>query len=408
MLVLKIAWRNIIRYYRRSVFAIMTIMVGVAGIVLFGGFVEANYIGLRESIIRSQYGHLQIHQKGYELNHRSEPNEYRLTLEESEQAQALLETIPHVLISSRRLEFTGLLGNEKNSHAAIIRGVDPDSEALINSALTIVDGVDLDLYKPEGVLLGEGLAQGLDAKVGDILTLLGTTINGVMNAVDVEVVGIFQSFAKEYDDAAMMMVMENAQMLLNTQEVDTIVVLLDDTLALPEVVDQISEKIEQQPLNIEWVEWFNMATFYQKVVDLYNGFFLFINLVIYIVVLFGISNTMIVTVMERTSEIGTLRAIGMRRSGIVRQFLVEGLMLAFLGAILGVLTGIGITWLINSLEIMMPAPPGSSKGYPLHLQYVEKIWLSTVFIVGIIAFFATFFPAMQASRKAIVDALRHV
>ena len=68
MYTLKVAWRNILRHKRRSIFAILTIVVGVANIVMFGGFVEANYIGLRESIIRSQYGHLQIHQKGYELN----------------------------------------------------------------------------------------------------------------------------------------------------------------------------------------------------------------------------------------------------------------------------------------------------------------------------------------------------
>jgi len=408
MLVFKIAWRNILRHKRRSVFAILTIMVGVTGIVLFGGFIEANYIGLRESIIRGQYGHLQIHQNGYEANHRQEPNEYRMSPELVEETQAMLEDVPHVLLTSRRIEFTGLLGNEKNSRAALVRGVDPDNETLINSALTIMDGTELDVDDPEGVLLGEGLAQSVNAKVGDTLTLLSATVNGVMNAVDVKVVGIFQSFAKEYDDAAMMMTMENAQRLLNTESVDTVVVLLDDTPALEEAVAAVAANTEKSGLNIEWVEWFKMANFYQKVVDLYDGFFLFINLVIYVVVMFGVSNTMIVTVMERTSEIGTLRAMGMRRGGIVRQFLSEGLMLALLSAVLGVLAGNAITWGINSLEIMMPPPPGSSKGYPLHLQYVEEIWVVTVAFVGTIAFLATLFPALQASRKEIVDALRHV
>lgn len=408
MLVYKIAWRNMLRYKRRSLFVLLTILVGVAAIVLFGGFVEANYIGLRESVIRSQYGHLQIHRKGYERHYRSQPEEYRMAPALTEQVQTLMAEIPHVQLGSRRLEFTGLLGNEKNSRAAVIRGVDPDTEALINSALTIIDGAELDSLKPEGVLLGEGLAQAVNAKVGDKLTLLGATVNGVMNAVDVEVVGIFQSFAKEYDDAAMMMVLENAQTLLNTQAVDTVVLLLDDTPALPDVIAAVADIAKRQNLDIEWAEWFKMASFYQKVVDLYDGFFLFINSVIYIVVLFGVSNAMMVAVMERTTEIGTLRAIGMRRSGIVRQFLAEGVMLALLGAALGVAAGVGLTWLINGLEIMMPAPPGSSKGYPLQLQYVEETWLSTIGIVGAIAFCATLVPAVQASRKAIVDALRHV
>jgi putative ABC transport system permease protein len=408
MFLIKIAWRNILRHKRRSFFAMLTILSGVAGIILFGGFVEANYIGLRESVIRSQYGHVQIHKAGYEAGHRRDPSGSRMPPALAEQAKAVLQAIPHVQVTSSRLEFTGLIGNEKNSSAAIIRGVEPDSEALINSALTIVDGGDLDAAEPDGVLLGEGLAQGVNAKVGDTLTLLGSTVNGVMNAVDVKVVGIFQSFAKEYDDAAMMMVLDKAQNLLNTRSVDTVVALLDDTEALPGVVADLGARSKAQGLGIEWAEWSQLATFYQKVVDLYDGFFLFINFVIYVVVLFGVANTMIVTVMERTSEIGTLRAMGTRRGGIVSQFLVEGLMLALLGALAGVAAGIAVTWLVNNLHIMMPPPPGSSKGYPLRLMYVPSIWLVSVSAVGLIAFFATLVPAVQASRKPIVDALRHV
>lgn len=408
MFLIKIAWRNILRHKRRSFFAMLTILSGVAGIILFGGFVEANYIGLRESVIRSQYGHVQLHKVGYEANHRRDPDGYRMPPALAEKTKAMLATIPHVQITSSRLEFTGLIGNEKNSRAALVRGVEPDTESLINSALTLIDGADLDTAEPDGVLLGEGLAQGIDAKVGDTLTLLSSTVNGVMNAVDVKVVGIFQSFAKEYDDAAMMMVLDKAQSLLNTQSVDSVVVLLDDTPALPGVIAELQAQTPKLGLAVEWAEWFTLATFYQKVVDLYDGFFLFINLVIYVVVLFGVANTMIVTVMERTSEIGTLRAMGTRRGGIVSQFLVEGLMLALLGALLGVVAGIAVTWIVNSLQIMMPAPPGSSKGYPLRLLYVPMIWLTSVSAVGLIAFVATLVPAVQASRKAIVDALRHV
>ncbi|CAI8936824.1 ABC transporter permease [Methylocaldum szegediense] len=408
MFLIKVAWRNILRHKRRSLFALLTILSGVTGIVLFGGFVEANYVGLRESVIRSQYGHLQIHRAGYEANHRQDPDRYRMPPEQAEQVKALLESNPHVQMTSRRLEFTALLGNEKNSQAAIVRGVDPETETLINSALTIIDGTDLDEEEPEGVLLGEGLAQALNAKVGDQLSLLASTVNGVMNAVDVKVQGIFQSFAKEYDDAAMMMTLPHAQQLLNTQSVDTVVALLDETMALDEVVADVAARSQAQDLGIEWVEWHKLATFYQKVVDLYDGFFLFINLVIYVVVVFGVANTMIVTVMERTAEIGTLRAMGTHRGGIVRQFLIEGLMLGVLGAVLGVLVGIALTYSLNALEIMMPPPPGSSKGYPLRIAYVPEIWAGSVGAVALIALFATLVPAMQAARKSIVDALRYV
>ena len=92
MFLIKVAWRNILRHKRRSLFALLTILSGVTGIILFGGFVEANYIGLRESVIRSQYGHLQIHRAGYEANHRQDPDRYRMPPEQAEQVKALLTT----------------------------------------------------------------------------------------------------------------------------------------------------------------------------------------------------------------------------------------------------------------------------------------------------------------------------
>jgi putative ABC transport system permease protein len=161
-------------------------------------------------------------------------------------------------------------------------------------------------------------------------------------------------------------------------------------------------------LEVEVRTWYQLATFYQKVVDLYDGFFLFILLVIAVVVLFGIANTMLITVMERTKEIGTLRALGTRRTGIVSQFLAEGLLLALLSSLVGVFAGVALADFVTSLEIIMPAPPGSSKGFPLRIEQVPAVWALSVLGVMLIAFFATLFPAMAASRKPVVEALRHV
>ena len=100
--------------------------------------------------------------------------------------------------------------------------------------------------------------------------------------------------------------------------------------------------------------------------------------------------------------------MGTHRGGIFRQFLIVGLVLGVLGAVLGVIVGIALTYSLNALEIMMPPPPGSSKGYPLRIAYVPEIWAGSVGAVALIALFATLVPAMQAARKSIVDALRYV
>jgi putative ABC transport system permease protein len=405
---LKTAWRNILRHRRRSLVTLLAVVSGVTGVILFGGFVEANYIGLRESVIRSQYGHFQVFRAGYQAHHRQDPERYRLDPQTTGAVIELLGADPRVVLTARRLEFTGLLGNERQSQAALVRGVEPEAESLINSALTIIEGEDLSGTDPEEALLGEGLAQALDAQPGDRLTLLSTTVGGVMNAVDVVVQGIFRSFAAEYDARAMMMDLTQAQLLLATDAVDNVVVLLDRTPDTRAVAADLTASGAAQGLDLEIARWDELATFYQKVVDLYDGFFLFIILVIAVVVLFGIANTMLITVMERTTEIGTLRALGTRRQGIVAQFLTEGLLLALLSSLVGVALGVALSHFITGLEVMMPPPPGSSKGFPLRIEQVPGVWLASIAGVLLIAFFATVFPAMQAARRSIVGALRHV
>jgi putative ABC transport system permease protein len=404
----KVGWRNILRHKRRSLVTLLSVSSGVIAVILFAGFIEANYRGLRESVIRSQYGHLQIYKRGYEQHHRQAPDKYRLTPDEVSQVQAILAASPRHVVSSRRLEFTGLLGNDRLSQAAVVRGVDADAESLINSALTVITGKDLDSARPDGVLLGEGLALAVNAKVGDQFTFVTSTVDGLMNAVDVRVEGVFRSFAKEYDDRAMMMGMALSQKALNTSGVDGVVLLIDETQALPGVVQSVSAQFAAAGLQVEYREWFRLATFYQKVVDLYDGFFAFVVIVIALVILFSVANTMMIAVLERTVEIGTLRALGTRARAIVYQFAVEALLLSFVSALAGIVLANLIAQGITAAEIMMPPPPGSSRGYPLRIATVPGAWGIALASVMVIALAAAWFPARNASRKAIVDALRHV
>ena len=408
MLEIKLAFRNILRHRRRSLMTLLAIMTGVMGIVIFGGFVEANYSGLRESVIRSQYGHVQFYAPGYLQNHRKDPANHRLSPDQVDDYLQLIESDERVLITARRLEFTGLLGNAGTSQAAMIRGVDPDNETMINSALTILEGNELTSDDESGVLLGEGLAQSLDAQVGDELTLLAANDDGVMNAVDVTVSGIFRSFAKEYDDRAMMMSIQRAQELLGIDAIDQLVVLLSYTHELPAFMQDLQKIAADQQLPLEFQTWNQMASFYHKVVDLYDGLFVFINIVIVAIVLLSITNTTMVTVMERTQEIGTIRALGTRRFSVTRQFLLECGLLAFISALVGVLTGIALSLYITSLEIMMPAPPGSSQGFPLRIELVPETWLYSIVGVVLVAIVSAYCPAASAARRNIVDALRHV
>ncbi len=162
-------------------------------------------------------------------------------------------------------------------------------------------------------------------------------------------------------------------------------------------------------LDLEVRDFGELTPFYGQVVQLFSGIFLFIALVMGVIVLFAVVNTMTMNVMERTNEIGTTRAMGVRRRGIRWQFVVEGSMLGAIGAIVGVILAALITFGVNHAGLTW-TPPGNASAIPLRLDLFGRpllvigTWLGLV----LVATLAALIPANRAAKLPVVDALRHV
>jgi putative ABC transport system permease protein len=126
-------------------------------------------------------------------------------------------------------------------------------------------------------------------------------------------------------------------------------------------------------------------------------------------VLFTVTNTMSMVVVERTAEIGTLRAIGLRRSGIRAMFVGEGIVLGCFGAVLGIGVALLLAWTINQIGLTW-IPPGRVDPVPLAVSLAGEYGMMLASAVGLVAVAAlsALLPAARASRMNIVDALRHV
>jgi putative ABC transport system permease protein len=145
------------------------------------------------------------------------------------------------------------------------------------------------------------------------------------------------------------------------------------------------------------------------VLNLFRSIFGFISMIIGIVVVFTVSNAMGMSVVERTDEIGTTRALGVRRAGIRRQFLLEGVILGVLGASVGVAAAFAVSFAVNSGGLTW-MPPGQAQPVPLKL-YLFGAWglVGTMWaLLVVLAAAAALLPANRAARLQIVDALRHV
>jgi putative ABC transport system permease protein len=253
------------------------------------------------------------------------------------------------------------------------------------------------------VLLGEGLARSLKAHAGTGLTLLATTTDGALNAIDVVVKGVFSSGVPEIDKRQVYTDLPTAQRLLNTERVSTLGVFLgklDATAAAHDRLARANPTLEVQT-------WLDQAFFYQAVRGLYNRIFGALGLIIAVIVVFVVTNAMAMADIERTREIGTLRALGTLPAQMMRSLALEGLVLGGAGAVLGALVALGVSLLLYVVPVTMPPPPGSTRAYALNIAMDPLLYLATTVGTVALAVLASLWVARRTVTMPLVAALAH-
>lgn len=397
----KIALRNIFRNRRRSAITLAVIVFGAVGLILFGGYKAITFVGLRESTIR-RIGHLQLFKAGYAKAESQKPLEYGL--EDVTAIRTAIERDPRVRMTAAQITLMGLISNGEKSETYLATGVEPDKDKQMNGH-RLVEGTELPAGESDAILIGRGLATSMNAKPGDYLTLMTTTVTGSLNAMDVRVAGIIATGVKEYDDRAVKMPIDGAQQLLQTKKAEKLLVFLhktEDTAAVQSSLEkQFAKQLEMKP-------WPKLASFYHQVVLLYNGIFGFLGLIVFGTVIFSVANTIVMSIFERTREIGTMLAVGTTRGRVWRMFFLEGLLIGVIGGALGIVIGVSLAQLINQGNVMLPPPPGYTTGYRLQILMQTPV-LVTAFVIAVTtSTLSAILPAWKASRMKIVDALGHI
>ena len=398
---MKIALRNIFRNRRRSAITLAVIVFGAIGLILFGGYKAITFRGLRESTIR-RIGHMQVYKAGYAKAESQKPLEYGL--ENAAVIRKDLERDPRVKTTAAQITLMGLISNGDKSETYIATAVEPQKDQAMN-AHRLVDGAELPADESDAILIGRGLATSLHVKPNDYLTLMTTTVTGSLNAMDVRVAGIISMGVKEYDDRAIKMPIDGAQQLLQTSKIEKLLVFLNQTDQTAAVEAAIQKKFAGR---LETKNWSQLASFYHQVVMLYNGIFGFLGLIVFGTVIFSVANTIVMSVFERTREIGTLLAVGTTRGKVWRMFFAEGFLIGVIGGLLGILAGVALAQLINSGNVMLPPPPGYTVGYQLRILLQPPVLVTSFVISVLTATLSAILPAWKASRMKIVDALGHI
>ena len=399
---LKFAALNTLRNRRRSLVTVAIAALGTAALLLAGGFALSTYESLAQAAARDS-GHLVVATPAQLARDEDVPLQHGLDGADALR-QALLAdpAVRHVL---PRVELTGLVSNGEKSTVMMAVGISPDDELAIKGPfLAVTAGQVLTNHDRGAVMLGAALARKLKAQPGSGLTLLSTTTQGVLNALDVEVKGVFATGVPELDQRLLYTDVATAQRLLDTQRVSTLGVFLDRMESTPSA--QARLQAAHPALKVQ--TWLERAVFYRSVRDLYNRIFGVMGLVIAVIVVFVVAGAMAMAVVERTREIGTLRAMGTLPRQLLRSLALEGLLLGGTGALLGAALAGAVSVGLLLFPVQMPPPPGRSVGYPLQIALEPAMYAAVVAAMVLLSTLAAALVARRTVRLPVVQALAHV
>ncbi len=463
-----LAFRNLRRNRRRSLTTWLAMVSGLTAVLLFGGYTRNINDGLQTSFVRDS-GHLQIQRRGYFLYGSGDPVSYAIadyprivdTVRNDPQLRSMVTVVTPVLAVngiagnfsagvSRTVFGSGIVVDDQNRmrqwndygfpnesgplaltstpQNAVVIGTGvarvlhlctllkvphcTDPQPAHDTAPQSAAGQDVvQLAAAEAQSFGGGERAARKVQNAHI-QLLTSNAYGAPNVAELQVAAAQQQGVKAIDDMYVQLHLAQAQRLVYggaQPRVTSIVVQLRHTADIERARDRLVSVLRRTPGGdaLDVLDFATLNPQYKQITGMFGAVFGFIALLIATVVMFTVGNTMNMAVMERTREIGTLRAIGLRDGGVRGMFICEGFLLGFSGAVAGTLFALGGAALINHAGLHWQ-PPGQTDSVALTV----RVWgehamiLRNAFGIWLVATASAWLPARRASRMPIVDALR--
>lgn len=400
-MIFKLSLKNVLRNKRRTIITIAVVAVGVSMLILALAYVEYIKWGLGESTIHGQTGHFQLMTKDFLLKEEGKILEFGI--DKSNDLYNKIEEIDEVELATPRINFSGLASTGEKSNGILVSALIPEKEITLGSVF--IDPEPLKKLKTDdqGVIIGKGLAKLLKAKTNDYITIMTTTSDGALNAMDFKIVGTINTLSSEMDKRYAVINIKAAQELLATKKVERILVGLYKTEDLPIAIQKTSRYISSD-LRIK--KWKEVAPFYNKVLRFFYQIIIFLAPVLMIIVWFSTMNTIMMSILERSSELASLRAMGTSKITLFKMLFTEGIWLGIIGVSIGIALELALSYTINHAGITVPPPPGQTSGYPLMVRNVLTNFLNVGFLTILVVSLSTIFPAERIFKINIVKALR--
>lgn len=414
LILIMLAWRNLWRHRRRTLITLSSIGIGFGLAVLFIGIGDGSHNSMIRNAINLGEGHLTVQPQGY----LEAPANHKYLADGRLVAQHFAKlNIPGDV--EPRISLQVLASTANNSVGAGLEGMaatgDPRVEMLKPQ---LIDGAWLEPGDHRGILIGDGMARKLKAKVGSKVVLMAGKEGGDSQAQLGRVRGIFDSRVDELDDFLVLSDLDFARRFLEgegadpaQQPVTRFAIFLDDPDSM-EHWKSVLKRATGEP-NIAVLDWREvMPQLVQFIIIDDAGNYVFL-IIILVMVVFGILNTVLMSVLERTREFGLLRALGLSRRHLLLLVLNESLLLSVLAVVVGWIVGGGThLWFSThgiDFSAMMAEGTAIMGTFMDPIVYTELSW-DRVVQLTMIVFAATLasgiYPAIKAMRVTPVQALR--
>ena len=395
---LRSLWRN----RRRTLLSLAIIAFGTAVSLFVLAFLDNARDQIRATSV-AEYGNLQVASPRL-FEEETDGYDDLLSPDHVDAILALLEQESSYVDSTVQLEFPGLAASGVKTQVVRIRAIEPENGQL-DFGEYVVDGRALEVDDVASVLVGRALADRLSLEVGDALTVTLTTVDGAYNASPFVVTGIYGFSSEQVESQVMLIPLRFGQLLLNTVGVDRVIVELDRIDVTDAAARRLAAGLAEADLPLEVRTWEELSPIYQQLSAYFDLLFGFLSLAISVLVFFIILQVLTLAFLERTREIGTLRALGTLRGEVFRMFLTESAWLAVLGSLTGIVAGVLLSLGFNAIGIEW-LPPGTVEPSVLATR-IGPTTLLVPFLVSLLAtLLSALYPALQAARLQIVDALR--
>jgi ABC-type lipoprotein release transport system permease subunit len=400
----RIAIRDVIRNKRRSGLTLVAIAMGLALVIALHSFEIGAMEGSIDNNIRIQSGHVQVRAESYEEDKISLKWEDLLENPQEVVAQAL--SVPEVQSAAPVIWAGGILTTVEDSTGVRVIGLDP----LAETSATFREGLAGDFLDPDdrsGILISKRLARNLDMEIGDDISLLINTSGEQPDEATFTIRGLFDTGIPAFDESTVFLPLAKAQAFARVGERASAVMIL--------LYDQ-EEDAAVAPLlaapGLKILTWRDLNQLMLQARESSMAFLYMFYLIVLAIVAVVVANTLLMSVFERTREMGILAALGLKGQQIMTMFLMESATLGAFGVILGVILGSLGTYILATKGIHLGEVMADQVSTDLsygETMYASFQWGATAIlsvVCWIITMLASLYPAWFATRKEPIDALR--